>query len=222
MPLAREPHRPPRPLQRAAFAGDPERTRKGARRSPGSRRRTTWSPSSTPASTSRPSARRWSDEAAPSEGSPSGPSATSSSFSSTTRRSSAGSATCSRSIREEAYYFAPQRQTKIMNEGWAIVLALEADDREVLDASRDHRLRRTTPRACWRRAKGQLNPYKLGRRALPEHRGALGPRPVRQGVGGLRRPRRQEELGSSARPRQGEDLRRCARSTTTSPSSTSS
>ena len=27
-------------------------------------------------------------------------------------------------VREEAYYFAPQRQTKIMNEGWASLLAL--------------------------------------------------------------------------------------------------
>ena len=27
-------------------------------------------------------------------------------------------------VREEAYYFAPQAQTKIMNEGWATLLAL--------------------------------------------------------------------------------------------------
>ena len=27
-------------------------------------------------------------------------------------------------IREEAYYFVPQMQTKIMNEGWATLLAL--------------------------------------------------------------------------------------------------
>ena len=27
-------------------------------------------------------------------------------------------------VRDEAYYFAPQAQTKIMNEGWATLLAL--------------------------------------------------------------------------------------------------
>ena len=45
-------------------------------------------------------------------------------------------------VRDEAYYFAPQGETKIMNEGWASVLALDDHDREGADRRRGHRLRR--------------------------------------------------------------------------------
>ena len=64
-------------------------------------------------------------------------------------------------MREEAYYFAPQAQTKIMNEGWASYWhekimterALEPD--ELVDFA-DHHSSTLAVHA------GQLNPYKLG------------------------------------------------------------
>ena len=64
-------------------------------------------------------------------------------------------------IREEAYYFAPQAQTKIMNEGWAsywhslIMTRHELTDAEVVDYA-DHHSGTVAPHP------GQLNPYKLG------------------------------------------------------------
>ena len=52
----------------------------------------------------------------------------------------------------------------------------------------DHRARSsttpTTPASVLATSGGRLNPYKLGVEALPPHRGALGPRAVRPGVGG--------------------------------------
>lgn len=64
-------------------------------------------------------------------------------------------------IREEAYYFAPQGQTKIMNEGWAsfwhsrILTNGVLTDAEIIDfADINSRVLQTSP--------GQLNPYKLG------------------------------------------------------------
>ncbi len=64
-------------------------------------------------------------------------------------------------MREEAYYFAPQGQTKIMNEGWAsywhskILTNDILDDSEIIDfADINSRVMSTS--------KGQLNPYKLG------------------------------------------------------------
>ena len=64
-------------------------------------------------------------------------------------------------IREEAYYFAPQRQTKIMNEGWASFVhthlmterALEAN--ELIDYAEHHS-------GTVAVQPGHLNPYKLG------------------------------------------------------------
>ncbi len=64
-------------------------------------------------------------------------------------------------VREEAYYFAPQGQTKIMNEGWAVYWhsrimtekALEAH--EVIDYADHHS-------GTLAIQPGQLNPYKLG------------------------------------------------------------
>ena len=64
-------------------------------------------------------------------------------------------------IREEAYYFAPQRQTKIMNEGWAsywhskILTEEILDDSEIIDFADIHSSVMHTP-------KGGFNPYKLG------------------------------------------------------------
>ena len=64
-------------------------------------------------------------------------------------------------VRAEAYYFAPQRMTKIMNEGWAsywhsrLLTGGILDASEVLDFADCHSSATST-------AGGQLNPYKLG------------------------------------------------------------
>jgi stage V sporulation protein R len=64
-------------------------------------------------------------------------------------------------IREEAYYFAAQAITKIMNEGWAayhhsrIMTEKALKDSEIIDYA-DHHSGTVAPRP------GQLNPYKLG------------------------------------------------------------
>ncbi len=64
-------------------------------------------------------------------------------------------------IRDEAYYFAPQAQTKIMNEGWAsywhstIMTQKVLKDSEIIDYADHHAGTLAT-------APGRLNPYKLG------------------------------------------------------------
>jgi len=64
-------------------------------------------------------------------------------------------------IREEAYYFAPQGQTKIMNEGWAsywhstIMTNYILRDDELVDYCEHHAGTLAT-------GPGQLNPYKVG------------------------------------------------------------
>jgi len=64
-------------------------------------------------------------------------------------------------IREESYYFAPQGQTKIMNEGWAtywhskIMTHKALNDSEVIDYA-DHHSGTLASSA------GSLNPYKIG------------------------------------------------------------
>jgi len=64
-------------------------------------------------------------------------------------------------IREEAYYFSPQGQTKIMNEGWAtywhsrIMTEKCLTDAEVIDYADHHSGTVAT-------SPGRLNPYKLG------------------------------------------------------------
>jgi len=66
-----------------------------------------------------------------------------------------------RIIREEAYYFAPQAQTKIMNEGWAsywhstIMTQKGLRDAEVIDYA-DHHAGTVAMHP------GRINPYKLG------------------------------------------------------------
>ena len=64
-------------------------------------------------------------------------------------------------LREEAYYFAPQAQTKIMNEGWASYWHEKIMTQRVLNASElidfaDHHSSTLAVHP------GQLNPYKLG------------------------------------------------------------
>ncbi len=64
-------------------------------------------------------------------------------------------------IREESYYFAPQGQTKIMNEGWAsfwhsnIMTRKALDPNEVIDYADHHSGTLAT-------SPGRLNPYKMG------------------------------------------------------------
>lgn len=64
-------------------------------------------------------------------------------------------------IREEAYYFAPQGQTKILNEGWAsywhstIMTRYVLQDDEVIDYCEHHSGTLAT-------SPGRLNPYKIG------------------------------------------------------------
>jgi stage V sporulation protein R len=64
-------------------------------------------------------------------------------------------------IREEAYYFAPQRQTKVLNEGWAAYWHSKLMTERILDASElidyaDHNA------GVLAAAPGQFNPYKVG------------------------------------------------------------
>lgn len=64
-------------------------------------------------------------------------------------------------IRDEAYYFAPQRQTKIMNEGWAsywhskIMTQKALKDSEILDFAQNHA-------GAMAMSPGRINPYKIG------------------------------------------------------------
>jgi stage V sporulation protein R len=64
-------------------------------------------------------------------------------------------------VREESYYFLPQRQTKVMNEGWAsywhsqIMTTRVLSDAEVIDYADHHSGTMATQ-------PGRLNPYKLG------------------------------------------------------------
>lgn len=64
-------------------------------------------------------------------------------------------------IREEAYYFAPQRMTKIMNEGWAsywhskLMTQAICDDSEIIDFAHVHS-------GTMAMSSTQMNPYKIG------------------------------------------------------------
>jgi stage V sporulation protein R len=64
-------------------------------------------------------------------------------------------------VREEAYYFAPQGMTKIMNEGWAtywhskMMTEKLATDHEIIDYADHHS-------GTVAMGPGQLNPYKIG------------------------------------------------------------
>ncbi|MFQ5719067.1 MAG: SpoVR family protein [Acidobacteriota bacterium] len=82
-------------------------------------------------------------------------------------------------VREEAYYFTPQAQTKIMNEGWAtfwhakIMTEKVLDDSEVIDFA-DHHSRTLGG------ASSRVNPYKLGYELYKDiedrwNRGRFGP-----------------------------------------------
>ncbi len=64
-------------------------------------------------------------------------------------------------IREEALYFTPQRQTKIMNEGWATYWHSKLMTEKILDASEIIDFAENAS-AVLRTSGGRLNPYKLG------------------------------------------------------------
>ena len=68
---------------------------------------------------------------------------------------------CLEIVRNEAYYFAPQAMTKIMNEGWATYWHSKIMTEKALDASEiiDYA---DACSAVLASAPGQLNPYKLG------------------------------------------------------------
>jgi stage V sporulation protein R len=68
---------------------------------------------------------------------------------------------CLRIIRDESYYFLPQMQTKIMNEGWASYWHSEIMTKKALDASEiidfaDHHA------GVLSMQPGKINPYKIG------------------------------------------------------------
>ncbi|MCR9243827.1 MAG: SpoVR family protein [bacterium] len=64
-------------------------------------------------------------------------------------------------LREEAYYFAPQGMTKIMNEGWAVFWHSHMMTRHLCDASEIVNYC-DTHSGTLGTSPGQLNPYKLG------------------------------------------------------------
>ena len=109
-------------------------------------------------------------------------------------------------IRDEAYYFAPQAQTKIMNEGWASYWHSTIMTRHGMASRRPDLLRRSL-----RGHAGQLahaaESVQAGRRAVSRHRRPLEPRRVRRGVRRLRRLRRRSATGTRSRPGPREDLR---------------
>jgi stage V sporulation protein R len=82
-------------------------------------------------------------------------------------------------VREEAYYFAPQRQTKIMNEGWAVFWHTRImtnhmlQPGEIIDYAEHHS-------GTVAVHSGRLNPYRLGYELFLDiedrwNRGAFGP-----------------------------------------------
>ena len=124
-------------------------------------------------------------------------------------------------VRDEAYYFAPQAMTKIMNEGWAsywhskILTEKALTAAEIIDYA-DANAGRA------RDVAGPAQPVQARRRALPQHRGALEQGPVRQGVGRVRLDGRRSATGTAAPAWAARRSSRSASSTTTSRSSTSS
>lgn len=82
-------------------------------------------------------------------------------------------------VREESYYFAPQRQTKIMNEGWAVFWHTRLmtnhflEPEELIDYAEHHS-------GTVAAQHGRLNPYRLGYQLFLDiedrwNRGAFGP-----------------------------------------------
>ena len=89
-------------------------------------------------------------------------------------------------IRDEAYYFAPQGQTKIMNEGWASYWHRTIMTRHGLEPAdliyyADHHS------GTLASSPTRLNPYKLGIELFRDIEDRWNTRPLRQGVRRVRR-----------------------------------
>ena len=84
-------------------------------------------------------------------------------------------------LREEGYYFLPQAQTKIMNEGWAtywhsrIMTEKILKDAEVVDYADHHSGTLGGSRTAYQ-------PLQTGRRAVPGHRRPVEQRAIRQRI----------------------------------------
>ena len=99
-------------------------------------------------------------------------------------------------LRDEAYYFAPQAQTKIMNEGWASYWHSTIMTRQGLIAGRRDPLLRPSLGHDGQLAR-PAESVQAGDRAVPRHRRALEPRPIRQRIRRVRRPGRQAATGTA-------------------------
>ena len=149
----------------APFTGRRVQARPGGRGGQGdgdpapARRRTTWSPSSTPRSTSRSSGRRSRPRRRRRRSSPSTPSATSCMFLLEQRAARALGARRPRGHPRGGLLLRRRRwQTKIMNEGWATYWHSKLMTEKILDASARSSTTPTTPPACSRRAAGGSTP----------------------------------------------------------------
>ncbi len=100
-------------------------------------------------------------------------------------------------VRDEAYYFAPQGQTKNHERGLGHLLALAHHDGEGAEARGDHRLRGPPLRNARDPARAAQSLQARGR-ALAGYRGALGPGALRQGIRRVRLARGTPPLGQEA------------------------
>jgi len=130
-------------------------------------------------------------------------------------------ADCLDIVREEAYYFAPQAMTKILNEGWAswvhskLMTTKLLSAKELVDYCDKHSGTLASP-------PGQINPYRLGLTLLREHLRPLESRCARPRLARVRRPAESAGAGTTPQGKVSRRSSKCAASTTTSRSSTPS
>ena len=117
-------------------------------------------------------------------------------------------------LRDEAYYFAPQGMTKIMNEGWAVFWHSRMMTHHMLEASEIVNYCDSHAGTLAPRSPGQINPYKMGVELFRhiEHRWNRGQFGIEYQRCEDARLRRQLEHRGRARPREGlrgpQDLQR--------------
>ena len=109
-------------------------------------------------------------------------------------------------IRDEAYYFAPQAQTKIMNEGWASYWHSTIMTRQGLDRGRRGQLLRPPLRHAGQLADAAES-LQAGHRAVPRHRRPLEPRRASARSTTSATTRAAARLEHRRGPGPGEDLR---------------
>ena len=183
-----------------------QREARDARRSRASGPRPTWTSSSTRPSTWRSSGARWSGSATSPKKNPAEPERDVLLFLLQNAPLEPWERDILEIIRDEAYYFAPQRQTKILNEGWAsywhskIMTERALKASEIIDYA-DHNAGRAGDGA------GAVQPLQDRHRAAARHRRALGQGALRPRVERVPEPRRAADLGQAPRPRAQEDLR---------------